>query len=120
MEFIPSGGANNRESSALLKRRAGPRNHELTTSNIMHINARSVSSKMTDLHIIMDRLPVSILALTETWLTEESEYLLSISGYTTICSSRTGRAGGGVALVLRQDIVFHILNFNFSPTHSAY
>src|SRR6218665_2207952 len=91
-------------------------------SNIrpMHINARSVSSKMTDLQIIMDQLPVSILALTETWLTEESEYLLSISGYTTICSSRMGRTGGGVALVLRQDIVFHILNFNFSPAHSAY
>src|SRR6218665_407735 len=89
-------------------------------SNIMHINARSVSSKMTDFQIIMDQLPVSILALTETWLTEESEYLLSISGNTTICSSRTGRTGGGVALVLRQDIVFHILNFNFSPAHSAY
>src|SRR6218665_2446108 len=29
-EFIPSGGANNRESSTLLKRRAGPRNQELT------------------------------------------------------------------------------------------
>src|SRR6218665_1783417 len=31
-EFIPSGGANNRESSTLLKRRAGPRNQKLTTS----------------------------------------------------------------------------------------
>jgi len=38
-------------------------------SNIMHINALSVSSKMTGLQIIMDQLPVSILALTETWLT---------------------------------------------------
>src|SRR6218665_1030484 len=45
-------------------------------SNIMHINAPSVSSKMADLQIIMDQLPVSILALTETWLTEESEYSL--------------------------------------------
>src|SRR6218665_809824 len=65
--------------------------------NIMHINAPSVSSKMADLQIIMDQLPVSILALTETWLTEETEYLLSISGYTTICSSRTVTTGGGVS-----------------------
>src|SRR6218665_3495101 len=31
-ESIPSGGANNIESSTLFKRRAGPRNQELTTS----------------------------------------------------------------------------------------
>src|SRR6218665_1836063 len=31
-EFISSGGANNRESSTLFKRRAGPRKQELTTS----------------------------------------------------------------------------------------
>jgi len=31
-EFIPSGGANNRESSTMFERRTGPRNQELTTS----------------------------------------------------------------------------------------
>jgi len=31
-EFTPSGGANNRESSTLFKRRAGQRNQELATS----------------------------------------------------------------------------------------
>src|SRR6218665_389810 len=31
-EFIPSGGANDRESSMLFKHRAGPRNQELTMS----------------------------------------------------------------------------------------
>jgi len=30
-EFIPSGGANHREISTLFKRRAGPRNQELTS-----------------------------------------------------------------------------------------
>src|SRR6218665_2567005 len=40
-EFIPSGGANNRESSTLLKRRAGQRNQELPTSRRTKGSARS-------------------------------------------------------------------------------
>src|SRR6218665_2574940 len=49
-------------------------------SNIMHINTRSVGSKMVDLQILLQQVPVSILALTETWLTEESCNLFNLPG----------------------------------------
>src|SRR6218665_3422847 len=43
-EFIPSGGANNRESSTLFKRRAGPRNQKLTTSRRTKTRTRPLAS----------------------------------------------------------------------------
>ena len=53
-EFIPSGGANNRESSTLLKRRAGPRNQELTTSSSGKIRLRlSEKIRLTDYIIVL-------------------------------------------------------------------
>ena len=49
-------------------------------SSIMHINARSVAGKMPELRILLNQLPVDVLAITETWLTEETEHLLIIPG----------------------------------------
>src|SRR6218665_3581607 len=79
---------------------------------VLHINARSVASKIDDLHILIMQLPVMVLALTETWLTEDNENKLGIPGYTSICTckSRKDRIGGGVALLIREDIVYYPFN----------
>lgn len=46
-------------------------------SNIMHINTRSVLSKVVDLQLLIEQLPVTLIALTEKWLTEETYKLFN-------------------------------------------
>ena len=47
-----------------------------------------------------------VVGLAETWLDEESEKTLSVRGYGAVCASRSGRSGGGVALLLRDGLTF--------------
>ena len=52
---------------------------------------------------------LGVLALTETWLKEDEAALaveLEELGYTLVSSARSGRKGGGVGFVLRNDIKF--------------
>ena len=41
-----------------------------------------------------------------TWLDEESEKGVSVAGYGAVCASRKRKAGGGVALLLRDGLVY--------------
>ena len=47
-----------------------------------------------------------VVGLVETWLDEESEKALTLKGYQAVCASRKTKAGGGVALLVREGIVF--------------
>ena len=47
-----------------------------------------------------------IIGLAETWLDSVSEKFLSLTGYSPICSSRKEKAGGGVALLLRDGMTY--------------
>ena len=47
-----------------------------------------------------------VVGLAETWLDEESEKGLVMRGYGAVCASRKGRAGGGVALLVRDGLTF--------------
>src|SRR6218665_2189852 len=89
-------------------------------SSIMHINARSVAGKMPELRILLTHLPVDVLAITETRLTEETEYLLIIPGSKTICNSGKDRIGGGVAILLREEIAYYQLSSINDLIHTSY
>ena len=45
-----------------------------------------------------------VVGLAETWLDGESEKGVAMEGYGVVCASRKGRAGGGVALFLRDGL----------------
>ena len=47
-----------------------------------------------------------LVGLAETWLDAESEKLIAVQGFNIICSSRKKKAGGGVALMLREGLVY--------------
>ena len=47
-----------------------------------------------------------VVGLAETWLDEESEKALTMRGYQAVCASRKNKAGGGVALLIRDGLVF--------------
>ena len=47
-----------------------------------------------------------VKGLTETWLDAESEKRISVNGYKAICASRTEKSGGGVAVLIREDLTY--------------
>ena len=47
-----------------------------------------------------------VVGLAETWLDEESEKAFTMRGYQAVCASRKKKSGGGVALLIRDGLVF--------------
>ena len=47
-----------------------------------------------------------IIGLAETWLDTESEKLLSVKGFTAVCATRKNKSGGGVALLIKEGLIF--------------
>ena len=47
-----------------------------------------------------------VVGLAETWLDEESEKGLVVSGFGAVCASRKGKGGGGVALLVRDGLTY--------------
>ena len=74
----------------------------------MYFNARSLVNKIEELELYIKEEELDIIAVTETWLTEEiltSEY--SVQGYTLIRRDRKDllkSKGGGVAFYVKDDI----------------
>ena len=48
-----------------LKAELGSIEHDLT---VMHLNSRSLTPKLEEIHSLLIQLPVKILAISETWL----------------------------------------------------
>ena len=47
-----------------------------------------------------------LIGLAETWLDAESEKLLRIKGFSSVCASRKDKSGGGVALLIREGLIY--------------
>ena len=47
-----------------------------------------------------------VVGLAETWLDEESEKGLAVAGYTAVCASRRKKSGGGVAVLVRDGLIY--------------
>ena len=71
------------------------------------INARSIANKIDEIKHIIDEDSIDILAITETWLSTNSEYEkceIIPPGFEIIHVDREGRRGGGVAVIFRQEL----------------
>ena len=53
-------------------------------------------------------VPWDVVGLAETWLDEESEKGLAMSGYGVVCASRKESSGGGVALLVRDGLTYRV------------
>lgn len=69
----------------------------------LHINTRSIRSKLDDINIFLDTSKVffDILMFTETWLTDTSDVPM-FYGYRCEHQCRIGRKGGGVAIYFKE------------------
>jgi hypothetical protein len=78
--------------------------------NIIHINCRSIKKNFRELVTLVDLLsrPLSIIAVTETWLNPQNEDTYSIPGYKFISSSHAEKLGGGVGIFINTDFSYKL------------
>ena len=76
--------------------------------NLIHINCRSIKKNFRQVVTLVELLskPVSVIAVTETWLNSQNEETFSIPGYKFTSLSRAGRTGGGVGIFINTDFSF--------------
>ena len=76
--------------------------------SVLHINCRSLKKKLPSIRQFLstiDSIP-SVIALTETWLSEYGNYLLAVPNYILVSSLRRNRQGGGVGFYVSSDVLF--------------
>lgn len=77
--------------------------------HLLHLNARSVLPKMSELKLIANKTNAAILSISETWLDESvTDQEVHIENYSVLRSDRN-RNGGGVCMYIRDDLAFSIL-----------
>lgn len=83
---------------------------------MLYFNARSIKNKIEELDCILSQIKttVHLIAISETWLSDEDNTCLSVKNYSTITSSRKNRSGGGVALLVHKSVN----NFDCIDTYS--
>ena len=83
---------------------------ETDTLNVLHLNVRGAINKQDSLCRLLRSLggrnKVSIVSLNETWLRHDTESKFDIPGYNYVGKPRKGRKGGGVCLLLSEEITF--------------
>ena len=68
--------------------------------NIFYINARSLKNKMEELEAKVDKEEYNIVAVSETWFKEESNWRTRLESYKVYrCDRKEGIGGGGVIWV---------------------
>ena len=84
--------------------------------NIMHLNVRGLINKQDSLLRLLEALggqnKVSIVSLNETWLRTETIAKIDISGYNYVGKCREGRKGGGVGVLLSEELRYREISKN--------
>ena len=85
----------------------GPHSEDLT---VVQLNIRGIGSKVSNLKYMIEHsfknCEPNIVLLSETWLTDRS-LTISIPGYIFIHKPRKMKKGGGVGLLIKQNIRYH-------------
>ena len=78
----------------------------LTNFSIIHFNCRSLASNFSKLKNSIKALGLQfdVIALSETWLSNDDSDNFNINGYTTFPCSRVNKKGGGVALYITDSL----------------
>ena len=76
--------------------------------NLTHINISSCRNKEVEISLFLKENDIDILILNETWL--KHNFKLDIPNYTITRKDRPSRQRGGVAILVRNDIKFDIVD----------
>lgn len=77
----------------------------------MHVNARSLNKIFEDLVLLLSCLKnnFSLIGISETWSKPSSDLeTFQVPGYSLLHVCRSGKNGGGVALFIREGLVFKL------------
>lgn len=95
--------------------------NEANLCSLMHINCRSIATKTTDIQLLLQQLPIDILAVTETWLDKTSADAVQIPGYNFVHTPRDTGRGGGVGFFIRETIDYQLAPQSTpSCSHTSY
>ena len=72
--------------------------------NIFYTNARSLNNKMEELEAKVDSEEYDIVAVSETWFKEESDWRTGLEGYKMYRCDRKERIGGVVVIWVKDGI----------------
>ncbi len=78
---------------------------------ILNANVQSINHKIDELNVVLEHWGIHCAVITETWW-HETTYNQNDSGelfsrYLCLRNEREGRQGGGVAVMIQQDIKYH-------------
>ena len=78
--------------------------------SLIHLNIRSIPKNMHEFELYLASLDINftVLAFTETWFKDETCLLYNLDGYSIESSHRAYRKGGGVALYLRDSLMYKL------------
>ena len=81
---------------------------QMSGINIVHINTRSLTKKLTEIETLLSNCngKLTALAITETWLKGPSNDNIKLHGFNFISKSRSVKRGGGVGIFLNDDFNF--------------
>nr|CAH7749991.1 unnamed protein product [Callosobruchus chinensis] len=80
-----------------------------TAMEIAHLNVRSLLSKCNDFKELLLSKNYLAFALSETWLSDKIvDEIITVPGYNLVRADR-GTRGGGVALYLRNDLIYSVI-----------
>ena len=68
------------------------------------LNARSIRNKVNELMVQISTSGYDLVAITETWLQGDQDWEMNIQGYQAFKKNRQEGKGGGVALLIRDNI----------------
>ena len=82
---------------------------EESNFDIVHLNVRSLSSKLTELHLLLKHLNdlncfPTVIMLNETYLTNTNTAICQLAGYNLFTKNRKNRKGGGVAMYILDNL----------------
>ena len=85
------------------------------------MNARSITGKFSDLiaNLNLIRKRFTFIIITESWLTEKSNFVLEINGYKSNTLNGVGRTGGGTQIFYLGYIITDVLR-QFSAVKVSY
>ena len=74
--------------------------------SLMTVNARSISNKFSEFlgYVSMLKFKLSFILITESWLSESSDFLLEIPGYNSFNYYRKCGRGGGLKFYVLKSI----------------
>ena len=78
--------------------------------SLVHANIRSARKNLKKFELYLDGINFEfpVLALSESWLREDNKEFYGIPGYTSEHNVRPNRRGGGVSLLIKEDIEYTV------------